>query len=122
MQYTAVRAGSIIEVAKKDGVDLSFKDNLSSESYSHTSERALIRKLAEFPKVITTAQESNNPSQVAIYVYELAKRFNTFYKDLQVLKGNSDDVRDSRLRLVVATRQVITNGLGILGIEVPEKM
>jgi len=122
VQYTAVRAGSIIEAAKKDGIDLSFENNLSSEVYNHLSERALIRKLAEFPKVITIAQESNNPSQVAIYVYELARRFNTFYKDLQVLKGNSDNVRDSRLRLVVATRQVITNGLGILGIEVPEKM
>lgn len=122
VQYTAVRAGSILEAAKKEGIDLSFKKNLSSESYLHPSERALMRKLAEFPEVIAAACEINNPSQVAIYVYELAKRFNTFYKDLQVLKGNNDGVRDSRLRLVLATKQVIANGLGILGIEVPERM
>lgn len=122
VQYTAVRAKSILEAAKREGVDLSFKEKLAGDVFSHPAERALLRQLASYPKAIRAAQESNNPSQIAIYVFELAKRFSTFYKELSVLKGNSDEVRDSRLRLVAASQQIVTNALGILGIEVPEKM
>lgn len=122
VQYTAIRAGSILETAAGRGIDLSFKAKLSPEAYSHPLERALVRKLAEFPKVMINAQKSSNPSLVASYIYELARRFSSFYRDLPVLKGNSGEVLDARLRLVAATRQVISNGLGILGIEIPEKM
>jgi arginyl-tRNA synthetase len=122
VQYTAVRAASILEAAQKERIDLSFSEKLPPEAYSQLPERVLIRKLAEFPKVIVAAQRNSNPSQVAIYVFDLAKRFNAFYRELQVLKGNTPEIRDSRLRLVMATKQVIANSLGVLGIEVPDKM
>jgi len=122
VQYTAVRANSILEAANKKGIDFSYNMGNGVEVFKHPSERALIRQLASYPKVIRTALESSNPSQIAIYVYELAKRFSTFYKDLPVMKAASEEERGSRLRLVAATKQVITNGLGILGIEIPEKM
>jgi arginyl-tRNA synthetase len=121
VQYTAVRAKSILESAEKKNIQYRLNEFIPG-AYSDPIEKSLIRKLAEFPKAIALAQESSNPSQVAIYVFELSKRFSTFYNKLQVLKAESSEIVNSRLKLVAATVQVIENSLGLLGIEVPKIM
>jgi len=122
VQYTVVRANSILRAA---GMDIQATKNVTPVEegvYQNPLERAVIRQLSEFPNAVSEALRSNSPTKVATYVYGLAKRFSAFYTNLSVLKAESKDLMDSRLRLVGATSQVITNALAILGIEVPEKM
>lgn len=120
VQYAAVRANSIL---RDSGVEIGTNlESISSEVYKEPTERALIRQLAEYPNVLREAMKSNNPSKVAMYVYELAKRFNSFYAKTEVLTAGSSELVGSRLKLVAASSQTITNALAILGIEVPEQM
>jgi arginyl-tRNA synthetase len=122
VQYTAVRAKSIMEASDLSKNEISKKINLPVGSFNHPAEKALIRKLSDYPSALSEAIRESNPSKVAIYVYEVAKRFNAFYTNVPVLKSEDDGVRKSRLLLTSASIQVITNALGILGIEVPERM
>lgn len=122
VQYTAVRANSIIEASRIDIAQLS-KNNANSENdYQEISEKALIRQLASFPKAIKDALDNNSPAKVATYVFELSKRFNTFYSKNRVLGIEDENIVSSRLKLVAATYQTIKNSLAILGIEVPSRM
>lgn len=122
VQYTAVRANSILEASGVDRSSLATDKTIYSKEYGEVAERALIRQLAAFPDAIKDALDNSSPSKIAAYVYELAKRFNSFYTKTPVLKAGDRDIVVSRLKLVAATSQVITNALGILGIEVPEEM
>lgn len=124
VQYAAVRANRILE---QGGTSLEKVAKMSIELTDRTifgvkEERSLVRCLAEYPSVLRKAREANNPSVVAAYLYELARRFSTFYTKISVLKSETGSKIQSRLKLVAAVLQTITNGLGILGIEVPEEM
>lgn len=123
VQYTVVRANSMLAAAgfSKDELNIS-NTVLPNESFRQSEERSLLRILSEYPNVLSEALRSNNPSKVAIYVYEVAKRFNAFYAHVPVLKSESDSLKKSRLLLAAACVQVTTNALGILGIEVPNEM
>lgn len=119
-QYAAVRAMTILNSA---GVNMQNLQVHPVENIYYTeAERELIKVLAEYPKTLKEALDRNAPYVVANYVSRLADAFNVFYDNSPVLKAESEALRISRLRMVVATAQVITNGLGILGIEVPEVM
>ncbi len=122
VQYTAVRANSIIETSGIDITSLSKNKVNSKMDYQEASEKALIRQLASFPKAIKDALDNNSPSKVAAYVFELSKRFNTFYGKNRVLGIDDENIASSRLKLVAATHQTIKNSLAILGIEVPSQM
>lgn len=122
VQYTAVRANSIIEASGIDITQLSKNSANLRNDYREVSEKALIRQLASFPKAIKDAFDNNSPSKVAAYVFELSKRFNTFYGKNRVLGIEDENIMSSRLKLVAATYQTIKNSLAILGIEVPSRM
>lgn len=122
VQYTAVRANSIIEASGIDIAQLSKNNAKSENDYREVSEKALIRQLASFPKAIKDALDNNSPAKVATYVFELSKRFNTFYGKNRVLGIEDENIASSRLKLVAATHQTIKNSLAILGIEVPSRM
>ena len=81
----------------------------------------LIDLLARFSHVVQRAAKDLRPLLIANYSYEVARAFSNFYNKCPVLKANVD-VRNFRLRLVAAAKQVITNSLNLLGIEVPEVM
>lgn len=115
VQYAAVRAKSILSKAGTLG------SLPEGEIFKDVNEGRLIKKLARYPQVLQEAVGANDPSKVAIYVYELAQTFNEFYGKVQVLHEEAR-IRDSRLKLVEASASVITNALGVLGIEVPEAM
>jgi arginyl-tRNA synthetase len=88
-------------------------------------EGELLRALAEFPRVVARAAELREPHRVARYLEDTASVFHKFYDVCHVLpKGDEEpsDLHHARLMLVAATRQVIANGLALLGVHAPERM
>ncbi len=86
------------------------------------SEKALMRKLAQFPNAVAGAAKDYSPHIVTNYAIELAQAFNTFYNKLSVLKAETPELRSARLKLVEATGIVMKSGLFLLGIEALERM
>ncbi|MBI4157993.1 arginine--tRNA ligase [Candidatus Woesebacteria bacterium] len=115
VQYAAVRAKSILGKAGNVG---KFPERVA---FNDPNEAKLIKKLAGYPFVLREALETSDPSKVANYVYGLAQTFNEFYGKVPVLT-EENKVKNSRLKLVSASLSVMTNALGILGIEIPEAM
>ncbi len=85
-------------------------------------ERALALKLLGFGAVVTSAGESAEPHRLCAYLFEVASLFTTFYEECPVLKADSAALRASRLALCALTENVLTTGLGLLGVPVPDRM
>ena len=83
--------------------------------------RDLLTDLLRYPEVVAAAGEDLEPHQIAVYLHELAQAFQTYYNDHQFLVDDAA-VRDARLVLASATRLVLANGLGLLGVSAPEAM
>ncbi len=84
-------------------------------------EKALLKRLAAFPELVTTAAASREPHQIAHYLRELAGEFHTYYNAHKALVDDAA-LRDARLALYAAVRQVIANGLALLGVSAPQEM
>jgi arginyl-tRNA synthetase len=84
-------------------------------------EKALIRRLTSYPELLESAARLLEPHQVAHYLRELAGEFHTYYNAHMFLVEDAE-LRNARLNLVAATRQVIANGLTLLGVSVPDSM
>ncbi|MHB8346648.1 MAG: arginine--tRNA ligase [Acidiferrobacterales bacterium] len=84
-------------------------------------EQALLASLSRYPEVIEAAALSCEPHQLAYYLRELANDFHAYY-NAHVFLVESDNLRDARLNLIDATRQVLANGLGLLGVSAPQAM
>ena len=88
-------------------------------------EGTLIRTLGEYPTVVKAAAELREPHRIARYIEELAGTFHRFYDTCQILPKAGEQaqpIHTARLALVTATRQVIANALGLLGVTAPEQM
>ncbi|HVI59686.1 MAG TPA: arginine--tRNA ligase [Luteimonas sp.] len=85
------------------------------------AQRELLIELSRWPEVVFATGEQLEPHLVAAYLLELAQAFQTYYNDHQFLVDEAD-VRDARLALALAVRQVLANGLDLLGVNAPEKM
>ena len=88
---------------------------------THPSEVAVIKQLARLPGAERDAGERYARFVIADWCYEMARALSAFYRDCPVLRAEPD-VRVARLRLVAATAQALKNGLGLLGIQAPERM
>ena len=91
----------------------------------HDADAVLLAALGEFPRIVAQAAELREPHRVARYLEDTAAAFHKFYDVAHVLpKGDEEpsDLHRARLMLVAATRQVIANGLGLLGVNAPERM
>ena len=117
VQYSYARGNSILERA--GDVDLT---NVDYSKLNSKEEFELIKSLESFKKNVHSAIEKLEPSVVTRYVIEVAKLFNKFYNAHSVLNLEDEELKKARLALVKASLQVIKNGLGLLGIEVVEKM
>ncbi len=84
-------------------------------------EQTLLNRLAAYPDVLADAAEELAPHQLAYYLKDLAADFHGYYNAERVLVDD-DGVRNARLALLLATRQVLRNGLALLGVSAPEKM
>ncbi len=87
-----------------------------------TFERDLIQSIAGYPEVIALAAKEFSPAQIANYAYELAKLYNKFYHEENILKAEQEDVKQFRLHLSAAAAKVISGSMKLLGIQVPERM
>ena len=85
-------------------------------------EKDLIKSIAKLPAVIKEAGENYSPALLGNYAYELAKEFNQFYHDFSILKEEDIAVRNFRLLLAKECSEAIKNAMGMLGIEMPERM
>ena len=93
--------------------------SLSRLSEAH--EQALVTRLSRYPELIEAAALTHEPHQLAHYLRELATDFHTYYNAHQFLVDDTD-LRYARLALISAVRQVIANGLALLGVSAPEQM
>ena len=119
IQYTYARIRSIL---RKVQVTMSPIGPMSPMSPIHPKEIALIQQLAAFGTAVKQAGTDYNVSVIANYCYDLAKEFNGFYHDFPILKEEDEQKRAVRLALCDAVAKVIKTGMGLLGIEVPERM
>lgn len=119
IQYAGVRAKSILRKATESGYEIRLTDR---STFNIPAERELVKILSSYSIVIKNACLSHNPSHVAHFVFEVAKAFNNFYKEVPVLTADTQDKITSRLRLTAASLQTMENALKILGIEVPDVM
>ena len=122
VQYAHARLCALARNAADLGVSVS-TDHL--DLLTHEKEGALIRNLGEFPRVLKTAASLREPHRVCRYLEDLAGDYHRFYDSCRVLpQGDEEpgDLHSARLALCRATRQVIANGLTILGVSAPERM
>ena len=85
-------------------------------------EKDLIILLEQYPTIIEQAVAEHNPSLIAIYVFNIAKSFNTFYTEHSVMNAESEEKKQLRLQISEMTANVIASGMSLLGIKVPERM
>jgi arginyl-tRNA synthetase len=124
IQNAYVRANSILRKAVETGkVESDANLPLSAFQYELTThEIELIEQMSRFPGVVQQAANEYRPLVVAAYVYDLANAFHSFYHAVPVLQAEDAALRDGRLRLVAAAKQVLANALHLLGIAAPEVM
>ena len=120
IQYTYARIRSILRKAAAEGIEV--PATLPVETELNDKEISLIQHLNGFTAAVRQAGTDYNPSCIANYCYELVKEYNQFYHDFSVLKEEDAHKKVIRLALSEAVSKVIRNGLGLLGIEVPERM
>jgi arginyl-tRNA synthetase len=117
LQYAYARIQSIIRKAKEDGVEAEGIIDIKE-----SQEKTLALGLLEFPNVVINAANTYKPNLVADYLFETAKKFNTFYNALPILRAESEEVLKSRLILADRTAKVIKEGLDLLGIKTVDRM
>ena len=118
IQYTYARIRSILRKADS----LPSNSVLSSSSNLSNKEIELIQKMNEFGAAVEQAGKDYSPSGIANYCYELTKVFNQFYHDYSILNETDADKKAVRLMLAKNVAKIIKSGMGLLGIEVPERM
>jgi arginyl-tRNA synthetase len=122
IQYAHARVCSVLRQAPEKGFSFDLADGLAQLArLDNEHEQILLTELSKFPEIVETAALNLEPHLVAGWLRELANAFHTYYNSHQFLVEDAA-LRNARLALVVATRQVLKNGLGLLGLGAPEKM
>jgi arginyl-tRNA synthetase len=116
LQYAAVRIQSILRRAKEEG------HTSSAPVVRSPEERALVLQLLALPEKMEAAEDNRAPNVLCEYVFELAQKFSRFYAEHHILSETDADLRAARLGLCDVTLATLTKVLGILGIEIPERM
>jgi arginyl-tRNA synthetase len=122
VQYAHARISSLLRNAADVGVDLG---ELKPQLLDHEKEGLLLGALGEFPAVVASAAELREPHRIARYLEQLAGTYHRFYDNCRVLPMGDEEPTDThraRLWLCEATRTVLANGLGLLGVSAPERM
>ena len=122
IQYAHARVCSVLRQAPEKGFSFDLADGLAHLArLDNEHEQILLTELSKFPEIVETAALNLEPHLVAGWLRELANAFHTYYNSHQFLVEDAS-LRNARLALVVATRQVLKNGLDLLGLGAPEKM
>ena len=117
IQYMTVRTKSVLEKAGyiPDG------NNINASKIIDEASTNLLKYLSDFKSTIISSMEKNEPSTISRYLIDLAKAYSSFYNENKILCEDKE-LQDARLYITYMTKVTLTNGLGLLGIEVPEKM
>ena len=120
IQYTHARICSVMRKAAEAGIDYT-KTGMDSVVPAE-KEIELIQRLASFPATVVEAGRLYSPALIANYTYDLVKEYNQFYHDFSILREENEAVRAFRIMLSANVAKVIALGMGLLGIEVPDRM
>jgi arginyl-tRNA synthetase len=122
VQYAHARACSILRNAQAAGVEAD--DAQTATLLHHPAEQALIRRLLDLPDVVADAAARRETHELTRFLLESAQLFSAFYRDCRVLSDEPEErqLSAARLALTDAVRQVLANGLGLLGISAPASM
>jgi len=122
VQLSHARICGLLRQLNERGLSFDLENGLSQPlDLDSAATRDLLTDLSRYPEVVAAAGEQLEPHLLTVYLHELAQAFQTYYNDHQFLVDNAD-TRDARLALALATRQVLANGLGLVGVSAPEAM
>ncbi|WP_062016771.1 arginine--tRNA ligase [Aureimonas sp. AU4] len=131
VQYAHARTASIMRQAEGEGIDVSAVAGLDASALARLGDEgeiALVRKLAEFPRLVQAAAAAREPHRVPFYLYDLAQSFHAQYnrgKDqpgLRFVRADDHDLTLARLALVRAVGNVVASGLALTGVSAPDEM
>ena len=120
IQYTYARIQSVLRKAKEAGIEIPAQ--LPAGIELSEKEEGLIQMVADFAAIVKQAGEDYSPSIIANYTYDLVKEYNQFYHDFSILREENEAGKVFRLALSENVAKVVRLGMGLLGIEVPDRM
>ncbi|MCP3668624.1 MAG: arginine--tRNA ligase [Gammaproteobacteria bacterium] len=122
VQYAHARVCSVLAQAAEKGIPVEITAGVTNlDRLTEEHERSLLRTLARYPEVVETSALNEEPHQLSHYVRELANDFHTYYNAHPFLVDD-EALRDARIKLILSVRQVLRNGLNLLGVSAPERM
>lgn len=122
IQYAHARVCSVLRQCDEKGLSVDLDNGLAQlPRLDREHEQALMIELSRYPEIVEAAAASLEPHTLATWLRDLAQAFHAYYNSEQFLVDDTE-LRHARLALVVATRQVLNNGLGLLGLSAPERM
>ncbi|MCL1821570.1 MAG: arginine--tRNA ligase [Prolixibacteraceae bacterium] len=120
IQYTYARIKSVLRKAAENNTIVT--SNVSDDLPLLPKEKEILKAISQFPVVVEQAGNEYSPAVVANYCYELTKLFNQFYHDYTILNESNESVRGFRILLSSVVAEILNTGMGMLGIEMPERM
>ena len=120
IQYTYARIRSVLRKAQETGIDI--PGTLPAGTALNTKEEEIVQHIADFPAIVRQAGTDYSPSAIANYCYDLVKEYNQFYHDFSILREEDRQKQAFRLVLSANVAKVVRLGMGLLGIEMPERM
>lgn len=120
IQYTYARIRSVLRKAQETGIDI--PGTLPAGTALNTKEEEIVQHIADFPAIVRQAGTDYSPSAIANYCYDLVKEYNQFYHDFSILREEDKQKQLFRIVLSENVAKVIRLGMGLLGIEMPERM
>ncbi|MDA3952626.1 MAG: arginine--tRNA ligase [Bacteroidales bacterium] len=120
IQYTYARIQSLIRKANDKNVDL--PTDLNTKTKISNKELQLIKQIHTYPETLKEAAENYSPAHIANYIYDLVKEFNQFYHDHPIMSEEDKNISGFRLFLSKQVGEIIKSGMGLLGINVPDRM
>lgn len=121
IQYSSARIHSLIKKVG-EGIDPQKLEKFDGSLLTHASEKNLMQHLMNFNSQIVLSAEGYKPASLCTYLYELAKKFNVFYHECSIGQAETENLKVARLALAKAVGLTLKEGLGLLGIPVPERM
>ncbi len=122
VQYAHARICAVLRQAAEKGLDIEPSEGVANlERLTETHELALLNSLSRYPEVVEAAALNEEPHQLTHYLRDLANDLHTYYNAHQFLVDDAA-LRDARVKLILATREVLRNGLNLIGVSAPESM
>ncbi|MEY4628333.1 MAG: hypothetical protein RLZZ595_659 [Bacteroidota bacterium] len=116
IQYTHARIKSVFRKSEINATHLSYNEAL------HPAEKELLLLTEQYEQILKQAADALDPSAIAIYLFQLAQSFNSFYAALSIMNAENEEKKQLRLKIASLVATILASGMSLLGIQVPEKM